>query len=77
LFFLANLGIRGKTDLPTDEIIANNQFVALTKRLEDTKKRFEALASSRTGNESLLGDVVDLLLHWFIHGKPTGAEKPG
>jgi len=66
---LANLGIRGKIILPVDEEDARHLLEALETRLSEARARFEMLASSRTGTEKLHNDVVDLLMHWFVHGR--------
>lgn len=67
---LANLGVCGDVGLPAEETSCRRLLVALDSRLAEARVRFEALASSRTGTEKLREDVVDLLMYWFVHGRP-------
>lgn len=66
---LANLEIRGEVEVPTDEGACAEWQKAIERRLADARSRFDALAGSRTGTQTLRGAAGGLLLHWFIHGR--------
>jgi hypothetical protein len=66
---LANLEIRGQVELPADEDACAEWHRAIEKRLADARSRFDALAGSRTGTQTLREASADLLMQWFIHGR--------
>ncbi len=66
---LANLEIRGQIELPTDESACTEWLKAVENRLNDARARFDSLAGSRTGTQTLRDAAAGLLMHWFIHGR--------
>jgi hypothetical protein len=66
---LANAGISGLVNLPADEAECRTLHRAVDDRLNTALKRFDELASSRTGDPRLQGQIVGQLLRWFIHGR--------
>ncbi len=66
---LANLEIRGDVDLPVDESCCLDWHKAVESRLSLARNRFDALAGSRTGTESLREAAASLLMQWFLHGR--------
>ena len=66
---LANLEIRGEILLPTEERACKNWRIDLEKRLVAARSRFEALAGSRTGTDSIRSATAGMLMQWFIHGR--------
>jgi hypothetical protein len=66
---LANLEIRGQVELPADEAACAEWHKAIEKRLADAHSRFDALAGSRTGTQTLRDAAAGLLMQWFIHGR--------
>ena len=66
---LANLEIRGQVELPTDEQTCDRWRKDLEKRLTEARSRFEALAETRTGTDSLRSATAGMLMQWFIHGR--------
>jgi hypothetical protein len=66
---LANLELRGQVELPTDERACAEWRKAIEKRLADARNRFDALAGSRTGTQTLRDAAAGLLMQWFLHGR--------
>ena len=66
---LANLEIRGQVELPADEAACAEWHKAIEKRLADARNRFDALAGSRTGTQTLRDAAAGLLMQWFVHGR--------
>ena len=42
---------------------------AIEKRLADARTRFDSLAGSRTGTQTLRDAAASLLTQWFLHGR--------
>jgi hypothetical protein len=74
ILLLATLDISGDVLIPTSEKGCEKVCLALESRLGKALSKFEALASSRTGDDRLQSDVVNLLMHWHVHGRPGEAE---
>jgi hypothetical protein len=66
---LANLEVRGQVELPADERACAEWRKAIEKRLADARNRFDALAGSRTGTQTLRDAAAGLLMQWFLHGR--------
>ncbi|MBN1396142.1 MAG: N-6 DNA methylase [Pirellulales bacterium] len=66
---LANNEIRGDVDLPDDEIACRGWRKEIETRLAAARAGFEELAASRTGKDTLRGQIAALMMHWFIHGR--------
>ena len=64
---LANLEIRGQVELPADEAACAEWHKAIEKRLADAHSRFDALAGSRTGTQTLRDAAAGLMRQWFLH----------
>ena len=71
---LALLGIRGPVCLPASEQACRECLVRLEARLERAQSEFADLAESRGGNEKARAEVVELLMHWFVHGRQRAAR---
>jgi hypothetical protein len=67
---LANLEIRGKVKLPHDPKNCAHWIEQLQKRLHSAHSTFENIAASRTGTARLQEQTTDMLMQWFIHGRP-------
>jgi hypothetical protein len=67
---LAELDIRGQVRLPKEGDVCKQWLAELQERLSDARARFQSLAGSRTGTAKLEEQTVDLLMQWFIHGRP-------
>ena len=66
---LANLEIRGQVELPANEAACAEWQTAVEKRLADAHGRFDALAGSRTGTQTLRDAAAGLLMQWLLHGR--------
>ena len=66
---LANLEIRGELELPTGDGDCAQWQRAVEKRLADARNRFDELAGSCTGTQTLRDATAGLLTQWFIHGR--------
>ena len=66
---LANLEIRGQVTVPKDATLCAGAVTAIGERLSSARTRFEQLAGSRTGTETMQTKVTDLLVHWHTHGR--------
>jgi hypothetical protein len=69
VYLLAMSGVHGPIPMPTDEADVLRIRKLLEKRLSDAIEAFRTLASSRTNNEAVQTEVVDLLMHWFAVGR--------
>jgi hypothetical protein len=67
---LANLEIRGKVKLPQDYKNCAHWIEQIEKRLRSAHSTFENIATSRTGTARLQEQTTDMLMQWFIHGRP-------
>jgi hypothetical protein len=68
---LSNIGIDGVVDLPADEKDSHQLLTILQSKLAEARRRFEKTADSRTSNERLHKDIVNLMMQWFIHGRSS------
>ncbi len=74
LALLANLGVSGDLKMPaTDEACTQIQKL-VEARLEAARSRFQELAASRTGDEGVRRQLMDVLERWFVLGRVTEAR---
>jgi hypothetical protein len=66
---LANLGIQGSVEVPTSETICKQWRKGIEGRLSSAHKRFDELASSRTGDHNLREGAGRLLMQWYVAGR--------
>jgi type I restriction-modification system DNA methylase subunit len=66
---LVNLGLHGPLALPVGARECREHLARLDTRLEQARAEFEQLAESRGGSEKTRAEVVELLMHWLIHGR--------
>jgi len=67
---LATLGIRRDVAVPESETACRELLAKIDAQLETGRNEFETLASSRTSNDKLRDEIVDLMMHWMVHGRP-------
>ena len=67
---LADLEIRGQVELPEEADVCKEWLGKLEDRLAEARARFESLVGSRTGTPRLQEQTADLVMQWFIHGRP-------
>jgi len=67
---LAELEMRGQVQLPKETDVCKEWLGQLQERLSEARSRFQSLAGSRTGTAKLEEQTADLLMQWFIHGRP-------
>jgi hypothetical protein len=72
---LANLEIRGSVEIPSDEATCKQWRKDIDVRLATASKRFEELAATRTGDNTLRESIVVLLKQWYVHGKDVLTEN--
>jgi len=71
---LANLGVHGQVRLPADLAPCLKVLHRVDRRIEGARARFKELAESRTGDERVQSQLVEVLEHWFVVGR--SASKP-
>jgi len=71
---LANLGVSGQVKLPTDISSCLKVLDRVDRRVENAHARFRELCESRTGDERIRDQLMNLLERWFVQGR--SAEKP-
>ncbi len=72
---LANLGVHGQVKLPADLAPCLKVLERVDRRVESARARFKELAESRTGDERVQDQLMEVLERWFVVGRQTG--KPG
>lgn len=72
---LANLGVHGTVNIPPKPNDCAQLKVKIEERTALAKSRFEELARTRTNLEGKQDEVVDLLLRWFVLGRPVSAQN--
>lgn len=72
---LADLGVYGAINLPQKADGCAKLREEIEGRIGLAKSRFEELAQTRTGLEEKQGEVVELLLRWFVLGRPVSTAK--
>ena len=73
---LSDLGVNGAVNVSPTPAGCEELTKRLNDRIAIAKSRFEELASTRTGLEDKRNEVVDLLLRWFVLGRPTNSPAP-
>jgi hypothetical protein len=68
---LANLGIEGDLDLPTEPKECVTLLESLNERLKTARSRFNQLAASRTTDEAVRDRLTKLLERWYVLGRET------
>lgn len=66
---LANLGITDEVSLPANAGSCRKLLERLKARLETAIARFQELAASRTSDERMRANLVELLRRWFLLGR--------
>jgi hypothetical protein len=74
---VANLGLRGPLQVPTNEQECRHSLARLEVRLAEAQTVFQALAQSRSGDEKTRSQVVELLMHWFLQGRGRRSARSG
>ncbi|PYU48528.1 MAG: hypothetical protein DMG48_19745 [Acidobacteria bacterium] len=68
---LADLGVHGTVNVPAKPSESAELKQKIDDRIQVAKARFEELAAARTSLDEKQREVVELLLHWFVLGRPT------
>ena len=66
---LANLGIIGEVKLPADLDACFKLLDSVNIRLENARGRLKELAESRTGDERVRQQLMEVLERWFVLGR--------
>lgn len=69
VFRLANLGISGKVSLGTEMESCQELLNRLEEYMDKARSRFKDLAESRTSDERVQVQLMELLERWYIFGK--------
>ena len=64
----------GQVKLPADLAPCLKVLDRVDRRVERARARFKELAESRTGDERVQDQLMELLLRWFVVGR--AAAKP-
>ncbi len=72
---LANLGITGEVKLPADSAPCIKLLERVDRRIEGAAARFKELAESRTGDDRVRQQLMEVLEGWFVLGRDL--DKPG
>jgi hypothetical protein len=72
---LANLGIDGQVKMPASLDACFKMLDRVNDRLKKAGERFRELAESRTGDDRIREQLVEVLESWFVKGRE--AAKPG
>ena len=72
---LANLGLSGEVKLPADSAPCIKVLERVNQRVEKAVARFKELAESRTSDERIQEQLMEVLERWFVLGRTT--TKPG
>lgn len=66
---LANLGISGEVKMPEDLAACMTLLNRINVRMEKAAVRFKELAESRTGDERIRQQLMEVLERWFVLGR--------
>jgi methylase of polypeptide subunit release factors len=72
---LANLSVNGNVNLPSELHVCMKLLDRINVRVDKATARFKELADSRTSDERVRGQLVEVLERWFVLGRQTA--KPG
>jgi methylase of polypeptide subunit release factors len=75
LVLLANLGVSGDLKMPTTDEACTQIQKLVEERLKAARSRFQELAASRTGDEGVRGQLMDVLERWFVLGRIVEAGE--
>ncbi len=70
---LANLGVSGEVKMPAQLAPCIKLLQRVNERMDKARARFKELAESRTGDEQVRGQLMEVLERWFA----VGREGPG
>lgn len=68
---LADLGISGDVKIPADLGACFRLLDRVNARIDKAVARFRELAESRTGDERVRQQLMELLERWFVLGRET------
>ncbi len=68
---LAQLGFRGEIEAPDVAAQCSEVLSELNERLAEAEGEFETIASSRVPDEKTRDEILQLLIRWFLRGKPA------
>ena len=68
---LADLGVSGEVKIPDSPKACSELLAKIKTRIADATQRFEELASSRTGDQNMQAQLMELLGRWFVGGRET------
>jgi hypothetical protein len=74
VFRLANLGISGKVRLGKEKRSCQELLTRIEDRVEKARSRFKDLAQSRTSDERLQVQLMEILERWYVLGKPAKSK---
>ena len=66
---LANLGVSGEVKIPARLDPCFKLLARVNERIEKARARFKELADSRTSDQRVQGQLVELLERWFVLGR--------
>ena len=66
---IAVAGLRGKVTIPKTEKETQNLLSKLELRLAEADEVFTNSAEQYASDEKLQGQVKNIMLNWFVHGK--------
>ncbi len=73
---LANLGVANEVKLPAKLGPCIKLLARVEERLDKARARFKELADSRTGDERVRAQLMEVLERWFVLGRePARAER--
>ena len=73
---LANLGIMGEMKLPAGLEPCFKLLSLVETRLEKAASLFRALTESRTGDERVREQLMEVLARWFVLGRDGAKPAP-
>jgi hypothetical protein len=68
--FLANHGVSGDVRIPTGRVACARLIEEARVRLDTARRRLMELAECRTNDLDSQSQIVDLMMRWFIRGRP-------
>lgn len=72
---LSDLGVNGIVNVPANPIDCMQLKSKIEERTAIARARFEELARTRTNLEEKQAEVVNLLLRWFVLGRPATSQS--
>ncbi len=79
---LANLGVSGEVKTPAELHACFRLTARIDERLAKARERFQELVQSRTGDERVREQLMEVLERWFVMGREaarsanSGSERP-